>query len=59
MQNYVADYEMHGVDALGQDACYIPTERERVLIVDAIHGLLAEPEFIAALSRSQHEKGYA
>lgn len=49
MQDYVADYEMHGEDSLEQDACHIPTERERVLFVDAIHGLLAEPEFIAAL----------
>lgn len=53
MQDYVADYEMCGEDALGQDARYIPNERERVLIIDAIRGLLAEPEFVAALSASQ------
>lgn len=53
LRAYVADYEMHGEDTLGQDALYIPTERERALIVDAIQGLLAEPEFIAALSASQ------
>lgn len=53
MQDYVAAYEMCGEDALGQDARYIPNERERVLIIDAIRGLLAEPEFVAALSASQ------
>ena len=57
MEDYVADYEMHGEDSLGQDAIYIPTERERMLIVDAIHGLLAEPEFVAALSASQQKDG--
>ncbi|CAB3675425.1 hypothetical protein LMG26690_01298 [Achromobacter animicus] len=59
MQDYVADYEMCGEDALGQDARYIPNEGERVLIIDAIRGLLAEPEFIAALFGSQQEKGDA
>lgn len=55
MQDYVADYEMRGEDLFGQDAIYIPTDRERVLIIDAVHGLLAEPEFIASLSASQQE----
>jgi hypothetical protein len=57
VQDYIADYEMRGEDSLGQDASYIPTERERMLIVDAIHGLLAEPEFVAALSPSQQQEG--
>jgi hypothetical protein len=57
VQDYVADYEMRGEDSLGQDASYIPTERERVLIVDAIHGLLAEPAFIVALAASQQQEG--
>ncbi|MNX41014.1 hypothetical protein D3C86_714080 [compost metagenome] len=55
IQDYVADHEMRGEDLLGQDAIYTPTKRER--IVDAIHGLLAQPEFVAALSASQQQKG--
>lgn len=57
VQDYVADYEMRGEDSLGQDASYIPTQRERVLIVDALHGLLAEPAFIVALASSQQQEG--
>ena len=53
MQDYVADYEMRGEDQDGRDAIYTPTEGERLLIIDAIRGLLAEPEFVAALSASQ------
>lgn len=59
MQDYVADYEMRGEDQDGRDAIYTPTEGERLLIIDAIRGLLGEPEFIAALSGSQQEKGDA
>lgn len=57
MQDYVADYEMRGEDPDGRDAIYTPTEGERLLIIDAIRGLLDEPEFIAALSASQLLEG--
>lgn len=57
MQDYVSDYEMRGEDQDGRDAIYAPTEGERLLIIDAIRGLLAEPEFLAALSVPQHQQG--
>lgn len=55
LQDYVADYEMRGEDPDGRDAIYTPTDGERLLIIDAIRGLLAEPEFIAALAPQQKE----
>ncbi|MCG7324319.1 hypothetical protein [Achromobacter sp. ACRQX] len=57
IQDYVAGYEMCGEDQEGRDASHTPTEGERALIVDAIHGLMAQPEFIAALSASQQQEG--
>jgi|GEM_PF-2935241 len=49
IKEYVADYEMVGEDESGQDGVYTPTEPERGLIEDAIHGLLADNAFIEAL----------
>jgi hypothetical protein len=46
---YVEDYEMLGEDDSGRDGCYSPTETERGLITDAIMGLLADDDFMAAL----------
>lgn len=46
---YVEDYEMIGESDAGE-ACYTPNANERALILDAVHGLLAEPELIAALA---------
>ena len=57
IQDYVAIYEMCGEDRDGRDAIHTPTEGERALIIDAIHGLMAEPEFVAALSASQQQEG--
>lgn len=39
---YLEDYEMVGEAEDGRDACYAPSEGEKVLIKDAIMGLLAE-----------------
>ncbi|WP_367352559.1 hypothetical protein [Achromobacter animicus] len=57
MQDYVAGYEMCGEDQGGRDAIHTPTEGERALIIDAIRGLMAEPEFVAALSDPQQQEG--
>lgn len=57
IQDYVAGYEMCGEDQDGRDAIHTPTEGERALIIDAIRGLMAEPEFVAALSASQQQEG--
>jgi hypothetical protein len=51
VDEFVDGYEMIGETADGRDACYTPNERERLLLRDCIAGLLAEPEFLAALSR--------
>lgn len=42
IREYVDDYELIGEDETGADACYTPTQSERVLIRDAINGLLAD-----------------
>lgn len=42
IDEYLEDYEMHGNDEDGRDACHTPTEGERILIKDAILGLLAD-----------------
>jgi len=39
---YIADYEFRG------DTAYRPTDNERALIEDALHGWLAEEEDLAA-----------
>jgi len=50
VQDYVAEYEMCGEDEEGRDGIYNPTDVERYMILDAVRGLLAEPEFVAALA---------
>lgn len=52
IDDYIDEYELRGEDDEGRDGVYSPTESERYMIKDAIYGLLAEPEFIAALSRA-------
>lgn len=42
IDEYLEDYEMRGNDEDGRDACHTPTEGERLLIKDAIMGLLAD-----------------
>ncbi|MNT18906.1 hypothetical protein D3C72_1541340 [compost metagenome] len=49
------DYEWRGEDVAGRDTCYTPSKRERAMITDAILGLLAEPEFIAAIAQQKGE----
>jgi hypothetical protein len=44
IDEFVGEYEMRGENEAGQDGCYTPTEGERAMISDAIHGLLAEAE---------------
>lgn len=39
---YLEDYEMRGEDVEGRDACHTPSRREKMLIKDAIMGLLSE-----------------
>lgn len=58
-QEYVADYEMCGEDEEGRDGVYNPTDVERYMILDAVRGLLAEPEFIAALAAQVPQQGEA
>lgn len=50
VDEYVQEYELRGEDEEGRDGVYSPTETERYMIADAIYGLLAEPEFIAAIA---------
>ena len=44
IDEYIADYYMVGEDEFGRDACYEPTERERILIKDALMGMLSDDE---------------
>jgi hypothetical protein len=46
LTEYVNDYELRGENEDGVDGCYDPNEVERFIILDAIHGLLADDEFI-------------
>lgn len=57
--DFVQDYEWRGEDVAGRDTCYTPNKRERAMITDAILGLLAEPEFVAALAAQVPQQGEA
>jgi hypothetical protein len=48
---YVANYDWIGEDATGADACHTPSERERVMLKDAMIGILADPEWDAEWGR--------
>lgn len=50
VDDYIQEYELRGEDEEGRDGVYSPNETERYMIADAIYGLLAEPEFIAAIA---------
>lgn len=50
VDEYIQEYELRGEDEEGRDGVYSPNETERYMIADAISGLLAEPEFIAAIA---------
>lgn len=50
IRQYLDDYELIGEDDDGADACYTPTQRERVLIHDAINGLLADEHFMGLIA---------
>lgn len=50
IREYVNDYELIGEDDAGADASYRPTQRERVLIYDAINGLLADERVMSLLA---------
>lgn len=50
VDDYIQAYELRGEDEEGRDGVYSPNETERYMIADAIYGLLAEPEFIAAIA---------
>ncbi|EHK64812.1 hypothetical protein [Achromobacter arsenitoxydans] len=56
-QEYVAEYEMCGEDEESRDGVYNPTDVERDMMFDAVRGLLAEAEFIAALSAYRQKEG--
>lgn len=49
ISEFVNEYEMVGEDELGRDGCYTPSESERALILDAMHGALADDELMALL----------
>jgi hypothetical protein len=49
IDEFVGEYEMCGEDEAGRDGCYAPTDGERAMISDAIHGLLAEDEVMQLL----------
>lgn len=49
ISEFVNDYEMVGEDELGRDGCYTPSESERALILDAMHGAFADDELMALL----------
>ena len=49
ISEFVGEYEMLGEDGQGRDGCYTPNEHERALILDAMHGLLADDELITLL----------
>jgi hypothetical protein len=51
IDEYLEDYEMRGEAEDGRDACHVPTEGERILIKDAIFGLLAHEEWDAEWGR--------
>lgn len=55
IREYLDNYELIGEDDSGADACYTPTERELYLIYDAINGLLADENFVTAISTPQAE----
>ncbi|GAA5231796.1 hypothetical protein FOZ76_14640 [Verticiella sediminum] len=46
IDEYVQDYEMIGEDESGRAGYCTPNERERALILDAIHGLVADDAFV-------------
>ncbi|WP_336235708.1 hypothetical protein [Achromobacter dolens] len=54
IDDYIQEYELRGEDDEGRDGVYSPTDTERYMIVDAIYGLLAETEFIAAIAGMQN-----
>lgn len=51
IDEFIEDYEMRGESDDSRDACYAPTEGERILIKDAIMGLLSDDAFCAAWNR--------
>jgi hypothetical protein len=53
VREFVEDYEMIGETEDGRDACHTPTEGERALIEDALHGFLADDRYTALLAQMQ------
>lgn len=49
ISEFVNEYEMVGEDEQGRDGHYTPNESERALILDAMHGVLADDELMALL----------
>lgn len=45
---YLSDYEMVVENEEGAEGYYKPTDREKMLIKDAIDGLLADEDFVVA-----------
>lgn len=56
---YAEEYELRGEDDHGREGVYTPNETERGLIIDAIHGLLADDEFMALMRRPAPAAGDA
>lgn len=53
VDEFMNDYEMRGEDAEGREGFYTPTESERLLIADAIAGLLGDDVFIEIFNNWQ------
>jgi hypothetical protein len=58
LKEYVEDYEMIGETEDGRDASYTPTQRERILIEDAIRGW-EDPETTKLREAGQAMQGRA
>jgi len=50
VREFVDDYQMMGEDEQGREGIYTPNEREKMLILDAVHGLLSDSDFTAAFA---------
>lgn len=51
VEEFADNYDLDPSD----NGCHVPNEHERMLIVDALYCLIANPEFIAAFNAWQDE----
>lgn len=55
IDEHVEGYEMYGEGDAGREGTYTPTEYERLLIEDAIQGLLADEAFVETFNTWQDQ----